>query len=42
VTKIRHIEERGVHSVLHYVELVSARELLAYSSSSSPWPSGNK
>ena len=34
VTKIRHVEERGVHQVLHYVELVSAYELAAYSSSS--------
>jgi hypothetical protein len=41
VTKIRHTEERGIHSVFHYVELVSARELVAYSSSS-PWPSGNR
>ena len=34
VTKIRHSEERGIHAVFHYVELVPARELLAYSSSS--------
>jgi hypothetical protein len=30
VVKIRHREERGVHSVDHYVELVPARELLSY------------
>lgn len=30
VVKIRHSEERGVHSVFHYVELVPARELIAY------------
>jgi hypothetical protein len=41
VVKIRHSEERGVHAVFHYVELVSARELLSYSSSPS-WPSGNR
>jgi hypothetical protein len=35
VVKIRHTEERGVHSVFHYVELVPARELIPYSSSSS-------
>jgi hypothetical protein len=34
VTKIRHLEERGLHSVYHYVELMSAYELVAYSSSS--------
>jgi hypothetical protein len=32
VVKIRHQEERGVHRVTHYVELVPARELLAYCS----------
>jgi hypothetical protein len=32
VVKIRHTEERGMHSVLHYVELVPARELLAFCS----------
>jgi len=31
VVKIRHLEERGMHSVLHYVELVPAAELLSYS-----------
>jgi hypothetical protein len=31
VVKIRHTEERGTHSVFHHVELVPARELLAYS-----------
>jgi hypothetical protein len=41
VVKIRHSEERGVHAVFHYVELVPARELLSYSSSPS-WPSGNR
>ena len=41
VVKIRHTEERGTHSVFHYVELVPAHELLAYSSSSG-WPSGNR
>jgi hypothetical protein len=35
VVKIRHTEERGTHSVFHYVELVPSRELLAYTSSSS-------
>jgi hypothetical protein len=30
VVKIRHTEERGVHSVFHYVELVPARELAGY------------
>ncbi len=30
VVKIRHSEERGVYSIKHYVELVPARELLAY------------
>jgi hypothetical protein len=30
VVKIRHTEERGVHSIFHYVELVSARELSGY------------
>jgi hypothetical protein len=30
VVKIRHTEERGVHAVLHYVELVPARELISY------------
>jgi hypothetical protein len=30
IVKIRHTEERGVHAVLHYAELVSAAELLAY------------
>ena len=30
VVKIRHTEERGVHSVFHYVELIPARELVAY------------
>jgi hypothetical protein len=30
VTKIMHSEDRGIHAVLHYVELVSARELLSY------------
>jgi hypothetical protein len=33
VVKIRHTEERGVHAVFHYVELVPARELIPYSSS---------
>jgi hypothetical protein len=31
VVKIRHTEERGIHAVMHYVELVSASELLQYS-----------
>ena len=30
VVKIRHMEERGTHSVYHYVELVPARELISY------------
>lgn len=30
VTKIRHIEERGEDLALHYLELVGADELLAY------------
>jgi hypothetical protein len=30
VVKISHREERGVHSVRHFVELVPARELLSY------------
>ncbi len=30
VVKIRHLEERGIHSILHYVELVPAYELLGY------------
>jgi hypothetical protein len=30
VIKIRHDEERGVHSVYHYVELVPAYELIGY------------
>jgi hypothetical protein len=30
VVKIRHSEERGVHSVYHYVELVPAYELVSY------------
>jgi len=30
VTKIRHTEERGIHAVFHYVELVPARELASY------------
>jgi hypothetical protein len=30
VTKIRHTEERGIHAVLHYVELVPALELASY------------
>jgi hypothetical protein len=30
VVKIRHTEERGVHAVFHYTELVPAAELLAY------------
>lgn len=30
IVKIRHLEERGVHSALYYAELVSAAELLAY------------
>jgi hypothetical protein len=30
VVKIRHHEERGVHAVYHYVELVPAGELLGY------------
>jgi hypothetical protein len=34
VVKVRHTEERGMHSVFHYVELVPAHELLSYSSSS--------
>jgi hypothetical protein len=41
VVKIRHTEERGTHAVFHYVELVPARELVSYSSSSA-WPSGNR
>jgi hypothetical protein len=28
VVRIRHKEERGIHAVLHYVELVPATELL--------------
>ncbi len=32
VVKIRHLEERGMRSVLHYVELVPAVELLTYCS----------
>jgi hypothetical protein len=32
IIKIRHIEERGMHSILHYVELVPAHELVAYCS----------
>jgi hypothetical protein len=30
VVKIRHTEERGIHAVFHYVELVPASELLTY------------
>ena len=30
VVKIRHHEERGIYSVYHYLELVPARELAAY------------
>jgi hypothetical protein len=30
VVKIRHSEERGVHSVYHYVELIPAYELVSY------------
>jgi hypothetical protein len=30
VVKIRHTEERGIHAVLHYAELVPAAELIAY------------
>jgi hypothetical protein len=30
VVKIRHTEERGIHAVFHHVELVPARELMAY------------
>jgi hypothetical protein len=30
VVKIRHTEERGIHAVYHYVELVSAQELIGY------------
>jgi hypothetical protein len=41
VVKIRHTEDRGTHSVFHYVELVPADELLPYSSSSA-WPSGKR
>jgi hypothetical protein len=30
VVKIRHTEERGVHAVFYYTELVSASELRSY------------
>jgi hypothetical protein len=30
VVKIRHTEERGIHAVFHYAELVPASELLSY------------
>jgi hypothetical protein len=30
ITKVRHTEERGVHAVFHYAELVSASELRSY------------
>jgi hypothetical protein len=30
VVKIRHTEERGIHAVFHYTELVPASELMAY------------
>ncbi len=30
VVKIRHIEERGVHAIFHYVELVPASELISF------------
>jgi hypothetical protein len=30
VVKIRHQEERGLHSVYHYVELVPVNELMEY------------
>lgn len=30
VVKIRHHEERGIYSVYHYLELVSAAELIGY------------
>jgi hypothetical protein len=30
VVRIRHTEERGIHAVFHYVELVPARELIGY------------
>ena len=30
VVKIRQTEERGVHAIFHYVELVAASELLSY------------
>jgi hypothetical protein len=31
IVKIRHTEERGVHAVFHYAELVPASELITYS-----------
>ena len=30
VTKIRHTETRGMHDVLHYLELIPAFELMGY------------
>ena len=30
VVKIRNTEERGIHAVYHYVELVPAQELISY------------
>ena len=36
VVKISHREERGVHSVRHFVELVPARELLSYCRATRP------
>jgi len=30
IVKIRHSEERGVHGVYHYAELVPSSELLSY------------
>lgn len=30
VVRIRHCEERGMHDVLHYLELIPARELISY------------
>jgi hypothetical protein len=30
ITKVRHTEERGVHAVFHYAELVSASDLISY------------
>jgi hypothetical protein len=30
ITKVRHTEEKGVHAVFHYAELVSASDLISY------------